>query len=146
MPSDDQTFSFIVELEEESFEEVDHLDAFKRLRCTSPDSPHLPDVSGQYCSGFQSDRLNCSLSLASWQSILGSILSTSSSSLGSQHGLQPFENVAQFDEAPKWVSQVSHLHRLDESRHMATTLQIAKLSKEFSAQQIRNLEGCSSLP
>lgn len=35
-----------------------------------------------------------------------------------------------FDEAPDLLRQVSHLHRLDESRHQATALKLSKLSQE----------------
>ena len=52
------------------------------------------------------------------------------------HNFKPFENaIAQFQDAPSGVAQVSHLHRLDESRHMATALHIARLSNHILEQQ-----------
>ena len=39
-------------------------------------------------------------------------------------------SIAMFDEAPDLLRRVSHLHRLDESRHQATALKLSKLSQE----------------
>ena len=47
------------------------------------------------------------------------------------HNFKPFENAANHTETPKGIREVSHLHRLDESRHMATALYIARLSNQI---------------
>ena len=43
-------------------------------------------------------------------------------------------SIAMFDEAPELLRRVSHLHRLDESRHQATALKLSKLSQEILEQ------------
>lgn len=131
----------IVELEKrESFEEVDHLDAFK-LGLDALHDKYLPHLQGALwsisASGFRSDRLN-KISRHVIGAMADRMLGNNFPTLFflirglKTHNYKPFENaIAQFDEAPKWVSQISHLHRLDESRHMATALHIARLSKEI---------------
>ena len=128
----------VVQLEErESFEEIDHLAAFQ----VGLDAlhqrylPHLDDALWSIpASGFRSNAWNKKI-----RSVLGAIANTV---LGSNfptlffltrgmktHNFKPFENgIAQFKEGVPGVSRVSHLHRLDESRHMATALHIARLS------------------
>lgn len=131
----------VVELEKrESYEEVDHLDAFKLGLDALHHKylPHLPNALWSIsASGFQSDRLN-KLSRHVIGKFADRMLGNNFPTLFflirglKTHNYKPFENaIAQFDEAPKWVSQISHLHRLDESRHMATALHIARLSKEI---------------
>jgi len=131
----------VVELEErESYEEVDHLDAF-RLGLDALHDKYLPHLPGALwaisASGFRSDRLN-QISRHVIGKMADRLLGSNFPTLFflirglKTHNYKPFENaIAQFDEAPKWITQISHLHRLDESRHMATALHIARLSKEI---------------
>ena len=128
----------VVDLEDrESFEEIDHLAAFQVGLDALHERylPHLPSALWSIpASGFRSNDLNKLM-----RSVLGRIANRL---LGSNfptlffltrgmktHNFKPFENgIAQFKEGPQGVSRVSHLHRLDESRHMATALHIARLS------------------
>ena len=128
----------VVALEErESFEEVDHLEAFavglEGLRARY--LPHRRRPLYAHCpSGFSSERLN--------RVVRHGIGMVAEKVLGRNfptiffltrgiktHNFKPFENaIASFADAPEGIRQVSHLHRLDESRHMATALYLAKLS------------------
>lgn len=131
----------VVELERrESYEEVDHIDAFKEGLDALHKRylPHLPDALWSIsASGFRSDRLN-QVSRHVIGKMADRVLGTNFPTLFflirglKTHNYKPFENaIANFDEAPKGVRKVSHLHRLDESRHMATALHISRLSKEI---------------
>jgi uncharacterized protein YciW len=45
------------------------------------------------------------------------------------HGFKPFENaIARYEDGHKTMRMIAYLHRLDESRHMATSLNLARLS------------------
>lgn len=131
----------VVELEKrECFEEVDHLAAFQE----GLDALHHKYLSHRSsslwsipASGFASERLN-----KKYRSLLGLL---ANHLLGSNfptlffltrgmktHHFKPFENaIAHNPETPEGIREVSHLHRLDESRHMATALYIARLSNEI---------------
>jgi hypothetical protein len=128
----------VVDLEKrESFEEIDHLDAFReglealRLRYL----PHRRKVLWATSpSGFQSDTLN-RLSRDVIGQVAKRLLGSNFPTLFfltrgmKTHNFKPFENaIASYEEAPMGIRQISHLHRLDESRHMATSLYLAKLS------------------
>lgn len=131
----------VVELEQrECFEEIDHLAAFQeglnalhRKYFSTRKSPlwSIP------ASGFASEALN-----KKFRKHLGTL---ANHLLGSNfptlffltrgmktHNFKPFENaIANHTETPKGIREVSHLHRLDESRHMATALYIARLSNQI---------------
>lgn len=130
----------MVELEErESFEEEDHVAAFRtvieglqrrylpgRTRPLYADSP----------SGAHSEAANRALRHAiglAGRAMLGNhfpALFFLSRGIKT-HNLKPFENgIAGFSDAPTPIRELSHLHRLDESRHMATSLWIARLANE----------------
>jgi hypothetical protein len=128
----------VVELEKrESFEEIDHLAAFNEglegLR-----KRYLPQrkkpLWARSPSGFESDRLNRASREAVGRLaryLLGANFPTLFFLTRGMktHNFKPFENaIASFEEAPDNVRMISHLHRLDESRHMATSLYLAKLS------------------
>jgi hypothetical protein len=128
----------VCELEErESFEEVDHLEAFavglEGLRARY--LPHRRRPLYASCpSGFSSERANRvarHVLGAAAHKVLGRNFPTLfflTRGLKT-HNFKPFENaIAGFDAAPEQIRMVSHLHRLDESRHMATALYLAKLS------------------
>ena len=131
----------VVELEQrESYEEVDHLEAFQ-MGLDALHQRYLPNLPGALwavsASGFKSDRLN-RLSRHLTGRIADRVLGPNFPTLFflirglKTHNFKPFENaIAAYEDAPKWVRQVSHLHRLDESRHMATALYIAKLSQDI---------------
>lgn len=130
----------VVELEErESFEEVDHFAAFRTgieaLRRRYFPGRRQP-VYADSPSGMRSEAANKAL-----RHIIGHM---GRLALGNHfpalfflarglktHNFKPFENaIAGFEEAPKGIREISHLHRLDESRHMATSLWLARLSNE----------------
>lgn len=128
----------IVELERrESFEEVDHIDAFmvvlEGLR--SRYFPNLDQaVWSSPASGFSSERLN--------QIVRHGIGMLAHRVLGANfptlffltrgmktHDFKPLENaIASNPDGHQGLKTISHLHRLDESRHMATALNLARLS------------------
>ena len=128
----------VVELENrESYEEVDHLEAFQ-VGLDALHQRYLPHLSSALwsipASGFRSDRINKLFGHAIGR-IANRVLSKNFPTLFfltrgmKTHGFKPFENaIAQFDEGPSGICRVSHLHRLDESRHMATALHISRLS------------------
>ncbi len=130
----------VVALEErESFEEVDHLEAFQ-VGLDALYERYLPDLKSDLwsisASGFRSERLN-KVTRHLTGKVADRLLGPNFPTLFflirglKTHNFKPFENaIAGFEEAPHWVRQVSHLHRLDESRHMATALNIAKWSNE----------------
>jgi len=131
----------VVALEErESFEEVDHLAAFQEgldaLR-----RRYFPQrrkaLWSRPASGLPSERANKVLRHAIG-AIADKLLGNNFPTLFfltrgiKTHNFKPFENaIAQFEDAPSGVAQVSHLHRLDESRHMGTALHIARLSNHI---------------
>ena len=128
----------VVALEKrESFEEIDHLAAFQvgLDRLHDRYFPHLSETLWSMpASGFRSNTRNQKV-----RALLGQL---GNHLLGSNfptlffltrglktHNFKPFENaIAQFSDGPAGVCRISHLHRLDESRHMATALNIAHLS------------------
>ena len=131
----------VVELENrESFEEVDHLEAFQ-IGLDALYQRYLPDLQQELwsisASGFRSNTLNRMTRHIAGR-VADRLLGTNFPTFFflvrglKTHNYKPFENaIASFDEAPHWVRQVSHLHRLDESRHMATALNIAKFGQEI---------------
>lgn len=126
----------VVQLEErETFEEVDHYSAFaliiEMLRARYLPHRRRP-LYADSPSGFHSERLN-----QLTRHVVGVM---GRKTLGNHfpalyflarglktHNFKPFENgIASFEEAPRPIRDISHLHRLDESRHMATSLWIAQ--------------------
>lgn len=130
----------MVELEErETFEEVDHFAAFAELieRLRERYLPHRrTPLYADSPSGFHSARLN-----RLTRHVIGEI---GHRTLGNHfpalyflarglktHNFKPFENgIAGFEQAHPAIREISHLHRLDESRHMATALWIAKYAND----------------
>lgn len=130
----------VVELERrESYEEVDHIAAFtvvldgvhKRYFKRSAQVPwSIP------ASGFGSETAN-RLVRHSLGALARHLLGANFPTLFflargmKTHGFKPFENaITTFDEGHKTMRMISHLHRLDESRHMATSLHLARLSNQ----------------
>jgi len=132
------TLDCVVELERrESYEETDHIACFKMVieachtRYFPADTDPLWSVPA---SGLTNPTLNRAMRKA--MGILGEYL------LGSNfptlfflargmktHGFKPFENaIARYGEGHKATRMIAYLHRLDESRHMATSLNLARLS------------------
>ena len=131
----------VVKLEErECFEEIDHLAAFQE---------GLDALHGKYfshrnkplwsipASGFPSETLN-KIFRKHLGILANHILGANFPTLFfltrgmKTHHFKPFENaIANHTEAPIGIREVSHLHRLDESRHMATALYIAQLSNQI---------------
>ncbi len=128
----------VVELEaRESFEEIDHLEAFavglEGLRARY--LPHrTTPLYAQSPSGFAHERLNRllrhGLGYAAHKLLGPGFPTLFFLTRGIKtHNFKPFENaIAGYKDAPHGIRQVSHLHRLDESRHMATALYLARLS------------------
>jgi hypothetical protein len=130
----------VCELERrESFEEIDHIDAF----CVV-----LEGIRGRYfknskepvfstsASGFRSDTLN-RLSRQVMGRVANYLLGSNFPTLFflargmKTHGFKPFENaICSNEEGHAAIRMISHLHRLDESRHMATSLNLARLSNQ----------------
>jgi len=123
----------------ESFEEVDHFAAFRtviegmRRRYLPQRAEPLYAISP---SGFQSERVNRVMRHAiglMGRATLGPhfpALFFLARGLKT-HNFKPFENaIATWDEGPEGIRTISHLHRLDESRHMATSLWIARLAND----------------
>ncbi len=130
----------VIELERrESFEEQDHIDCFAMV---------IDAVGERYfqgkgtavwsipASGFTRDRFN-----KVGRRVIGRL---GRYLLGSNfptlyflargmktHGFKPFENAITTSEVShESMRTISHLHRLDESRHMATSLNLARLSTQ----------------
>ena len=130
----------IVDLEErESFEEIDHVDAFKTGLQAIYDR-YLPgiqqDITALSPSGFRQQQLNKLIRHMTGRAanrLLGPNFPTlffliRTIKTVSFKGME--NSIAMFDEAPELLRKVSHLHRLDESRHQATALKLSKLSQE----------------
>lgn len=128
----------VIELEErESFEEVDHLAAFQE-GLDALQNRYFPNRKTALwsipASGFRSEWLNQRtrrLIGAFANHLLGSNFPTLFFLTRGikTHNFKPFENaIANHEPTPSGIREVSHLHRLDESRHMATALNIARLS------------------
>ena len=130
----------MIELEErESFEEVDNFAAFRTV-IEALRRRYLPGrreaLYAESPSGMRSEASN-----KVFRHVIGLM---GRATLGNHfpalfflarglktHNFKPFENaIAGFEEAPKGIREISHLHRLDESRHMATSLWIARLANE----------------
>ena len=130
----------VVDLEErESFEEIDHYAAFRTV-IEGLQRRYLPHrkapLYADSPSGVRSERLNRVL-----RHVIGVM---GMATLGPHfpalfflqrglktHSFKPFENaIATFEQGPAGIREISHLHRLDESRHMATSLWIAKLAND----------------
>ena len=134
----------VVELEErESFEEIDHVDAFKTGLDAIYDR-YLPgvkqDITALSPSGFRQQHLNKLMRHMTGR-VANKLLGPNFPTLFflirtiktvSFKGME--NSIAMFDEAPEQLRRVSHLHRLDESRHQATALKLSKLSQEILDQ------------
>lgn len=131
----------VVELEErESFEEIDHVDAFKTGLDAIYDR-YLPgvkqDITALSPSGFRQQHMNKlirHLTGRAANKLLGPNFPTlffliRTIKTVSFKGME--NSIAMFDEAPELLRHISHLHRLDESRHQATALKLSKLSQEI---------------
>ena len=134
----------VVELEtRESFEEVDHVDAFQ-MGIQAVYDRYLPtmkqEMSSMSPSGFrhqQFNRITRHLTGMMANRLLGRNFPTlffliRTIKTVSFKGME--NSIAMFDEAPDLVQKLSHLHRLDESRHQATALKLSKLSNEVLEQ------------
>jgi hypothetical protein len=125
--------------ERESFEETDHIAAFTMVIDACRDRYFRGRKESLWsipASGFGSERLN--RRVRNGIGTLGRYL------LGSNfptlyflargmktHGFKPFENaITTSDATHTAMKTISHLHRLDESRHMATSLHLARLSSQ----------------
>ena len=130
----------VVALEErESFEEIDHVDAFKTGLNAIYDR-YLPgvqqDITALSPSGFRQQHINRLIRHMTGRAanrLLGPNFPTlffliRTIKTVSFKGME--NSIAMFDEAPDLLRRVSHLHRLDESRHQATALKLSKLSQE----------------
>jgi len=140
----------VVELEtRESFEEVDHVDAFQMgiqavydryLPNRKREKSFLSSMSSMSPSGFrhqQFNKITRHLTGVMANRLLGKNFPTlffliRTIKTVSFKGME--NSIAKFDEAPKELQQLSHLHRLDESRHQATALKLSKLSNEVLEQ------------
>lgn len=130
----------VVELERrESYEETDHIAAFTIVLEGVRERYFRSSRSTQWsipASGFGSNNLNRLVrhtlgSLA--RHLLGSNFPTLFFLARGMktHGFKPFENaITTFDDGHAAMKMISHLHRLDESRHMATSLHLARLSTQ----------------
>ncbi len=128
----------VCELERrESFEETDHIEAFcvvlEGIRARYFKTRDTPLLS-MGASGFSSPTLN-RLSRHALGAAATYLLGSNFPTLFflargmKTHGFKPFENsIASNEEGHAAIRMISHLHRLDESRHMATSLNLAKLS------------------
>ena len=130
----------VVELERrESFEETDHIAAFTvvlegiRLRYFQRSKQQLWSIAA---SGFTNETLN-RLSRRVMGTVANHLLGSNFPTLFflargmKTHGFKPFENaICTNEEGHAAIRMISHLHRLDESRHMATSLNLARLSAD----------------
>ena len=128
----------VVELEtRECFEEVDHLAAFQ-VGLDALKERYFPSRMKALwsipASGFSNEFAN-EKSRKWLGKIANHLLGSNFPTLFfltrgmKTHNFKPFENgIANNPDTPEGIRRVSHLHRLDESRHMATALYIAKLS------------------
>ena len=134
----------VVELEtRESFAEVDHVDAFQ-MGIQAVYDRYFPtmkqEMSSMSPSGFrhqQFNRITRHLTGMMANRLLGRNFPTlffliRTIKTVSFKGME--NSIARFDESPKVMQQLSHLHRLDESRHQATALKLSKLSNEVLEQ------------
>lgn len=130
----------LIQLEQrESYEEIDHFAAFSTLleRLRARYFPHRRrPLYADSPSGFHSERVNRVM-----RHVIGVV---GTRTLGNHfpalyflarglktHNFKPFENgIAAFEQAPRPIREISHLHRLDESRHMATALWIARYANQ----------------
>ncbi|MCB9792491.1 MAG: hypothetical protein H6741_07150 [Alphaproteobacteria bacterium] len=130
----------VVELERrESFEEVDHVAAFEvmleglRQRYFPHRQTALRAISP---SGFVNPRVNKvarHVIGAAGHKLLGRSFPTLFFLIRGlkTHNFKPFENaITQMEDGHAGMKMISHLHRLDESRHMATAFYLAKLTGE----------------
>lgn len=129
----------VVELERrESYEETDHVAAFTMVIDAVRDRymPGAKPVWSKPASGLGNETANRVIRrglgvLANH--LLGSNFPTLYFLARGMktHGFKPFENaIAQYEEGHPSMRMISHLHRLDESRHMATSLNLARLSTQ----------------
>lgn len=130
----------VVELEErECFEEIDHVSAFEVV-FEAVRRRYMPRVrkpaSAVAASGFRSD-LGNRLTRRALGRLAHHLLGANFPTLFflargmKTHGFKPFENaIAAYEPGHVGLREVSRLHRLDESRHMATALQLARLSNQ----------------
>lgn len=128
----------VVELEKrESFEEQDHIDCFAMVidavgeRYFQGKGTAVWSISA---SGFTRERFNKvgrKVVGRLGRYLLGSNFPTLYFLARGMktHGFKPFENAITTSEVcHESMRTISHLHRLDESRHMATSLNLARLS------------------
>lgn len=131
------TLPSVVELQRrESFEETDHISAFRVVieGVRQRYSPSSAPIWSQPASGFGSEAANSVVRQAIGR--LGNFVMGSNFptlfflARGMKtHGMKPFENaITRFEDSHPAIRMISHLHRLDESRHMATSLYLAQLS------------------
>lgn len=129
----------VVELQRrESFEETDHISAFtvvlEGIRQRYVGGPK--QIWSVPASGFGTNRVNAVVRRAIGELgnfVLGSNFPTLFFLARGMktHGFKPFENtITTFEDGHKAIRMISHLHRLDESRHMATSLNLARLSAQ----------------
>lgn len=125
----------VVELEKrESFEEIDHLQAFG-LVLEGLRARYFPHRKGALwskpASGFGNGSVNKlvrhAIGLAAQRMLGPNFPTLFFLTRGMKtHNFKPFENsIATYDEGHPGIKMISHLHRLDESRHMATSLNLA---------------------
>ena len=130
----------VCELERrESYEETDHIQAFTVL---------LEGIRAHYfknrkeplwsisASGFTNDTMN-KLSRRALGALANYLLGSNFPTIFflargmKTHGFKPFENsIVTNEEGHHAIRHVSHLHWLDESRHMATSLNLVRLSTQ----------------
>lgn len=132
------TLPCVVELERrESYEETDHVAAFKMVieACKERYFKGAREaVWSVPASGLTNQTANRFLRKAmgvAGEYLLGSNFPTLFFLARGMktHGFKPFENaIARYPDGHKTLRMIAYLHRLDESRHMATSLNLARYS------------------
>lgn len=130
----------VVELERrESYEELDHIACFAMVLegCRQRYFKNSKEMIWSIpASGFGSETANRAVrhALGAFaRKLLGSNFPTLFFLARGMktHGMKPFENaITTFEDGHPAMRMISHLHRLDESRHMATSLHLARLSTQ----------------
>lgn len=130
----------VVELEHrESYEETDHIDAFTMV-IDAVQRRYMPKAHvspwSKPASGFSNETANRvvrrGLGVLATHLMGSNFPTLYFLARGMKtHGYKPFENaIAGFEDGHPAMRMISHLHRLDESRHMATSLILARLSSQ----------------
>ncbi len=132
------TLPCVVELERrESYEETDHVAAFKMVIEACKDRYFKDSAEAVWsvaASGLTNQTANRFMRKAmglAGEYLLGSNFPTLFFLARGMktHGFKPFENgIAKYADGHKTMRMIAYLHRLDESRHMATSLNLAKYS------------------